>query len=123
MKQQITPGETYSVRYPFVKTTFELPPDDPEATTTATVEGWRPGAEFGHDGYDTISVADGHGEMLLSVVSTHKPGKFPERIFYTRQWKDPGGKVFGKGALRVTTIGTFRRLLRGYRHKYEEPNA
>ena len=63
------------------------------------------------------------GEMLLSVVSTHKPGKFPERIFYTRQWKDPEGKVFGKGALRVTTIGTFRRLLRGYRHKYEEPNA
>lgn len=45
MKQQITAGETYSVRYPFVRAEFEVPPDDQEATKMATVRGWRPGTK------------------------------------------------------------------------------
>lgn len=124
MKQQITAGETYSVRYPFVRAEFEMPPDDPEATQLATVQGWRPGVEFDNDdGYgEAGAAADGDGEMLLTVVSLHKPGRFPERVFYTRQWKDPDGRVFGRGALRTTTTGNFRKLLRGYRHHYEQPN-
>lgn len=125
MKEQIEVGKTYSVRYPFVRDEFELPPDDPEATQMAKVKGWRPGVEFDSEAAyygDTGAAADGDGEMLLTVVSTHKPGKFPERVFYTRQWKDPDGRVFGKCALRMTTTGNFRKLLRGYRHEYEQPN-
>lgn len=115
MKQQITAGETHSVRYPFAREEVEL--CDGPAT------GWRPGCRSVQNYDDFDFIADGHGEMLLTVVSTHKPGKFPERVFYTRQWKDPDGRVFGKGALRNTTAGNFRKLLRGYRHEYEQPNA
>jgi hypothetical protein len=120
MKQQIAVAETYSVEYPFVRETVELfDYDGPTKTET-----WRPGVRHEPDGFDgAISVADAHGEMLLTVESIHRPGRFPERIFYTRQWKDPDGKLFGKGSLRITTTVAFRRMLAGYRHDYEKPNA
>ena len=52
------------------------------------------------------------------MVSTHKPGAFPTRVFYTRKWIDPQGKTFGKDALRVTTLGYFRTLTKGYRYRH-----
>lgn len=115
MKTAITVGETYAVRYPFAWEEVEL--SDGPAT------GWHPGCRAVEYSDDFDFVADGHGEMLLTVVSTHKPGNFPERVMYTRKWKDPNGKVFGRGELRITTVGWFRRLLRGYRHDYEDVGA
>lgn len=57
--------------------------------------------------------------MALDVVATFKPGRFPERVFYTRRWVDPDGREFGKtGRLLIATAGQFRRLLKGYRHPF-----
>lgn len=117
MSDPIEVGRTYVVRYPFVRSEVELPLNDPEATEIVTVKGWRPGVDFVQYGDDHDACADAFGEMLLTVVSLHKPGRFPVRVFYTRQWKDPDGKVFGKGALRIATQEKFRRISKGYRHE------
>ena len=63
-------------------------------------------------------VADAVGTQILTVVSVHKPGKFPARVFYTRRWRDPDGVEFGKTHLRVTVMQSFRTIVRGYRHDY-----
>ena len=129
MKQQIETGKTYSVRYPFVLEDVELPPDDPEATQPAIVKSWRPGVEWERDDDGSAeAVAEAMGEMLLTVIDVHKPGRFPTRVFYTRQWKDPTGRVFGKAGLRITTIDAFRRRMSCYMHEFwldgeKQPNA
>ena len=117
-KLQIEPGRTYAVPFPFVLEDVEIPPDDPEATALVKVKSWRPGIEWDTDNYgNSEACADALGEMLLTVVDIHKPGRFPSRVFYTRQWKDPKGRVFGKGGLRITTLEAFRRRATGYRHE------
>lgn len=116
-------NDTYIVNYPFCREKVTLPPDDENGYFYET-DTWRPGIKF-VDGPDccpenpySIPVADAHGEMILTVIDTHKPGKFPTRVFFTRQWQDPDGKIFGKGKLHITTQQAFNRLLRGYRHEY-----
>lgn len=118
MSAPVEIGKTYSVRYPFVLEDVDLPPDDPEATQMATVKSWRPGVEWEQDEWGTYGVAEAIGEMLLTVIDVHKPGRFPTRVFYTRQWKDPNGRVFGKHGLRITTLDAFKRRMRGYMHNY-----
>ena len=120
MTTKFKAGDKFEVRYPFVRTTFPSGFDEDGAPESD--EGWRPGCdregiEDGFGGYDYA--ADAHGQMLLEVISTHKPGKFLERVFYVRRWRDPDGKEFGKSNLRVTTASSFGRLLKGYRHDYE----
>lgn len=83
------------------------------------VEVWIPGcrSEYVYPD-DTELVADGIGEMVLKIVDVHKPGKYPERVFYTRRWADPDGKEFGVGKLHITTTTAFKRRAKGYYHNY-----
>lgn len=119
MNCEFEAGHTYRVLYPFVLEDVELPPDDPEATQPAVVKSWRPGVVMEQEDQQSFyGAADAMGQMLLTVVDIHKPGRFPTRVFYTRQWEDPSGRVFGKGALRITTLPAFKRLMRGYRHEF-----
>ncbi len=118
----ITPGATLLVPYPFVR----------QVVTLLNEEGcereelsWRPGAAAVDDGAGFYEdqpafIADAMGARLLTVISTHKPGaRYPERVFYTQQWRDPDGKQFGKGGLRIATRPQFARMLRGYRYEFE----
>lgn len=103
--------------YPFVRTTFVGYDIDGQFSD----EGWRPGVvEFDREDYEwqKSDVADGVGAMILTVVSTHKPGKFPERVFFTRKWRDPDGKVYGRNKLFVRSEAAFTQLVRGYRHPF-----
>jgi hypothetical protein len=113
-------GKTYEVAYPFVLEEVDLPPDDPEGGMRS-VKSWRPGVGFIHSdpNCDADSYADAFGQMLLTVVDVHKPGKYPARVFYTRKWRDPKGREFGKAGLRITTTPAFKRLLAGYRHEID----
>lgn len=112
-------GKTYQVPYPFVREEVELSPTDPEATHPNIVRSWRPGVDMERDEFGaTYGSAEAMGEMLLTVIDVHKPGKFPTRVFYTRQWRDPSGRVFGKSGLSITTLASFRGRLRGYRHPF-----
>ena len=125
MTEKIQAGQTHTVTgYPFVRDVANL--YDEDDGRPYQTEGWRPGCTTEEDdrdehGYPSqVYVADGTGSMVLDIVATFKPGRFPERVFYTRRWIDPDGREFGKtGTLRIATTGQFRRLLKGYRHPFE----
>jgi len=116
-------GKTYEAPYPFIRTTVDAfwDIDDPQATIVPKVKTWRPGVEHADDDYyDRQSFADGMGHVLLTVIQrVEMPGRYQDRVFYTRQWRDPDGKVFGKNDLRMTTATAFARMLLGYRHPFE----
>jgi hypothetical protein len=116
---QHTPTLVTDVRYPFVREKVSLRDEDEEGCGSVEVDSWRPGVRYEQyrgsgDGY-TETICDGWGVMRLAEISRHKPGKYPERIFYTRQFVDPAGKVFGKPKLRMTTAQNFKVLCAGYR--------
>lgn len=119
---EITPGAFYEVAYPFVLDEFLTYDGGGEFT----VKSWRPGVRFeaawtGTPGADprTDTVVDAMGTQILTVISIHKPGRFPTRVFYTQAWRAPTGKAFGKARLRIATLGAFRAMLRGYRHEFD----
>lgn len=114
-----TCGQECRAPYPFIRTTYdELPDAEGELTTQPT---WKPGVEheltapYG----DTLTYADAMGEVAFTVVAVFKPGKYPERVFYVRNWIDPDGKRFGRNNLRMATMQNFRVLIKGYRHDFE----
>lgn len=104
----LIPGKTYIFdRYPFVRTTTTIVDCD----GPAEIDCWRPGTVnrlVRPD--DAEAVANGLGELRLTVVSVHKPGNFPSRVFCTRQWRDPSGRIFGNGKLHIWTTAKFKRL-------------
>lgn len=115
-------GSEHRAPYPFVRTQWEAPPEDPceEGGAPNMQETWRPGVEHDNiDQYSTMTFADGMGEVVFTVIGVFKPGSFPTRVFFVRQWIDPEGKRFGSGKLRVTTQQHFRQLIKGYRHDFE----
>ena len=114
-KPPIKVGSTYRVKFPFVAESHAVFGDEAPVPD----ETWRPGVRWEQcSPEDFEAVAEAEGEMILTVVDTHKPGRYPERVFYTRKWIDPDGKEFGDERLRITTTGTFRRRATGYYHKY-----
>ena len=110
------PGDVFSVRYPFVREDFEhWDADGP--TTTKT---WRPGVSMeAVDCYETNVWADSEGYMVLTVIDTFKPGRFPSRVFYTRHFIDPDGTTFGKGGLKICTTEKFGRISQRYQYAYD----
>lgn len=113
-------GTTYEVRFPFVREVVNL--FDEEGPYQD--ETWRPGVRHEPCAPDDFeAVADGEGQMLMHVVDIHKPGRYPPRVFFTRRWRDPDGREFGRTCLRVMTEQTFKRRLRGYMHDYKTPNS
>lgn len=111
-------GEIYRVRYPFVRCDVTLCGEDGPYET----KSWRPGVNIelcGPWGEDTDIVANGEGEMILTVVDVHKPGRFPTRVFYTRQFVSPDGHTFGKRGLRMTTVDAFKRRAAGFKLAYD----
>lgn len=111
----IVPGAVFSGPYPFLRGTTELwDVDGP-----CKVKTWIPGHEYKMvSADDADAVADGVGRVIYTVVSTHKPAHYPERVFFVRQWEDPDGKRFGKKNLRIMTTPTFRRYAKGYRLEF-----
>jgi hypothetical protein len=113
-------AEVFEVVYPFVRDTFTTHEADSEGAFGAEIPTWKPGTrnEMVYPD-DCESVADALGAQILTVVSRHKPGRFPARVFYTRQWRDPDGRVFGKGGCRVATAEKFKRLSTRYGHPFK----
>lgn len=122
---QAEPGKVFEVRpFPFLRHKASVINEDGEWDE---VDCWKPGAEFvsvprysgfGEYTEDTECHAHGEGALWLHVVSVHKPGRYPTRVFYRREWVDPDGKVFGRPGLKVCVLSQFRRLATGYAHEY-----
>lgn len=111
--------EVIDVPYPFVREVVSLPNNDEEGPYSIEVETWRPGTRAECDGAgDMDNVADALGTMRLTVVSRHRPGRYPTRVFFTRRWIDPDGKEFGKKLLRIRSSASFKALTAGYWHPF-----
>lgn len=111
-------GQQYEVKFPFIIDTY----DGYDVDGPFQIETWRPGCRVEDCAPDDAQlVADAEGKMILTIVDIHKPGKYPERVFYTRKWRDPEGKEFGAGKLHITTTPTFKRRAAGYYHAYHLP--
>lgn len=108
-------SEVYEIPYPFYRDKVILRDDE----GSHEISTWVPGVRYVFVPPDeSEAVADALGAQLIDVVSRHKPGRFPERVFYTRKWRDPDGNEFGKPVLRVKTGAAFKRLVSGYRYDY-----
>ena len=120
MLRDAVKGQIFEVAYPFIRTTYETFDEDGSHENPS----WRPGCEYEGRGYGeniwSEAVADGIGKQVLTVVDTFKPGKYPERVFYTVKWIAPDGAVFGKNKLHIATAEKFRRLTRGYMFGHTE---
>jgi hypothetical protein len=105
--------------YPFVRATYDETGEGKHLVPT-----WNPGVHRREwvDANGSSSeerIADGVGEIRLTLVSVHRPGGFPTRVFYQRQWTSPNGKLFGRNRLYVTTLAQFKQIARGYRYDYQ----
>ena len=119
MTPELAPGEVFEAVYPFVRSTFISHYQGDEGWVEDEIPTWTPGTRYADKGEGDIEcIADAFGRVVLTVVSVHKPGRYPTRVFFTRTWVDPGGKPFGKTKCRVTTVPTFLTLTRGYRHEF-----
>lgn len=83
--------------------------------------GWVPG--FNPDLDSDAQVYNGVGKKIITVVSTHKPGRYPKRIFYRVQWEMPEGYVFGKNRVKVMSEGNFKRYVLRVRRDLREFKA
>ena len=116
----IEAGSVFAFSYPFIREEREVYEED----GPVMMKSWRPGVRY-EPVYqdDSEAIADGLGEQIVRVVDVHKPGRYPPRVFFTREWKDPSGKVFGKPGLHIKTLDAFRRLVSGYRYEYRVKDA
>jgi hypothetical protein len=115
MMSKPTYGPHFVVRYPFINDIYETVKDD----GPVKVHSWRPGVRFEPVGpEDNEAVADGEGNMILTVVASFKPGHFPERVFFTRRFVSPDGQEFGNHKLHIVTAEKFRRMVKGYQFSY-----
>ena len=112
MTEALKANQVFKVPYPFV---WQVEGD----IDAFKLESWRPGVRFEPIGpEDSAAFADAMGFQILTVVSIHKPGKYPERVFYTRRWIDPDSEEFGNDALRVKSKVAFMKLTKGYRYDF-----
>lgn len=112
---ELQEGNSYTVKFPFFGDVYH----GYDASGSFQEETWRPGCRSEFCAPDDCEwVADGEGEMVLTIVSIHKPGRYPERIFYTRTFIDPEGREFGSSKLRMTTTPTFKKRVAGYYYEY-----
>lgn len=119
MSEEFIIGAVIVIVHPFVKEKYSgLDEDGPYERMS-----WRPGIRTEFVGPETTdTLADGVGAQIITIISNHKPGKYPARVFFTRSWRDPDGHQFGKTKLRMTTAGALRSICNGYRHEYHLPN-
>lgn len=109
-------GVVFQFSYPFVRDIY----CEQDEEGTAESPTWTPGVRMeDRSSGKCAALADGIGQQIVTVVSTFKPGKFAVRVFYTRQWRDPSGKLFGKSNLRILSYSAFTGLVKGYRHEFE----
>ena len=112
---EIAPGAVFAVRYPFLRDNFTKTDWDGDGVSEITLRTWKPGCGYRpHAPDDVEPFCHAEGQMELTVIDVHKPGKYPARVFFTRQWVGPDGKRFGKTALRIMTMPAFKRRAAGW---------
>lgn len=140
------PGESWALRldapppaeieapYPFLRDQYEMPPPECDGdgndpwTDPEIVACWRPGVreECEYHGDEVVAVcrdADGTGAILLTEFAEFRNAQGREMVTYKRRWRDPDGRVFGKGDYRTCSREKFERMAKGYAFDYTEPEG
>jgi len=111
----LTAGAVFKVVYPFVREAYEHMDFDGEGWREVSEMTWKPGCAYRPSAPDDVEgYCHAEGYMELTVVDVHRPGKYPPRVFFTRQWITPDGKRFGKTNLRIMTGPAFKRRTKGW---------
>ena len=119
-EEQFIAPDVSVVRYPFVREMRDAHWLASEIGDMPQIECWRPGIAYEEAGPEDVeAIAHGEGQMQLREVSCHKPGRYPERVFYERCFVDPDGKTFGRPKLHIATRQKFNRLRKGFAVYYE----
>lgn len=102
-------GTKFSRPHPFTMVTENK--HDPERE----YERWRPGAwELVMHGTSSIAACHEMGTVTFTVVSTHKPPGYPERVFFTRQFFLPDGEKYAPARLMNCVKRKFLRDVANY---------
>jgi len=117
-------GQIIETPYPFVRSTYEFPITYEPPQREKFINGWSPGCKFveffDYDGIPSGGfIANAMGHSIVEIISIYKPGKYPIRYFYTRKWRDPDGKVFGKNRLKIKSQGGFNGDIGPYRFEFD----
>ena len=120
MKVHPKAGDVFRVVYPMVREEYEAIEEDGPVKRMS----WRPGVSIETCDHGWVDMwCESEGEMRLTVVDCHKPGRFPTRVFYTRCFIDPDGNEFGKNRLQICTLEKFRRISKEYGPAYDAEEA
>lgn len=86
---------------------------------------WRPGAwekePRAAQGYwerDDIAACHGLGFVYFTVISVHKPGRYPTRVFYSRHHVTPDNEVLPESGCLCVTMEKFNRLRKDFQVPY-----
>lgn len=111
MSDEFNPGAEIEIAHPFSREEYHGFDEDGPFKRMS----WRPGTRI-EPIYpdDAEEVADGIGTQIFTIISIHKPGRFPARVFFTRRWRDPQGNEFGKSKCHIKTVSALRTRCRGY---------
>jgi hypothetical protein len=123
------PPQEAEAPYPFLRAQHErqVSPDgedDGGWPAPEIVACWRPGVrtEYENDGggaiLDVHRDADGTGAILLTKFAEFRNVQDKEMVTYKRRWRDPDGRVFGKGDYRTCSREKFERMAQGYAFDY-----
>ncbi len=81
---------------------------------------WRPGAwatEYLQPD-DACQAAHSEGECIFRVKGEYKPGRYPNRIFFTQQFIDPDGNTMKESYLRIKTQSAFLNQVKKFPFEY-----
>jgi hypothetical protein len=109
----IAVGSIFEVDCPFIRSRFDSYDED----GPYRVLSWKPGIEWIITGMDEADMrAHGMGKGRYTVIAVaHLPRPYPTRVFFTRKWTCPDGRVFGNSKLHVMTREAFKRRTVAYR--------
>lgn len=115
MAREFQHGEVFERDHPFTWAVENK--GDPDHET----ERWRPGAWETKYIYpdDACALAHGVGRVRFTVVSTHRPPGYQNRVFYKRQFFTPDGKPYTSGNLRNCILTKFVKDIECFPFHYE----
>lgn len=114
---ELQPGAVFEREHPF---TLVI---ENQGDPTFEHERWRPGAweTWADDGSDDPVTAKAHGlgRVKFTVVSTHRPPGYPERVFFKREFTNPDGEKYAPGRLMNSVRRKFLRDVAAFPFRFE----
>ena len=101
---EIEPGSVFERDHPFTMVVEGGP--DPDLI----FERWRPGAwNVDSAGEDVLMSCTALGRVKFTVISTHRPPGYQERVFFKREFTTPDGGRYAPAKLHNCIIRKFRK--------------